>query len=192
MRLLFASLVILMLAAPVAGHELSVYTVMVNSEGAHPADIPNGSLKEGDAAWFWMKDSTNNTTLVVQLEHEGASMRSPVLHYECEMKENGTELVDENCKNRFDYTFNQMNSAGLWNITFLKYVDNNLTETINGSVYVLEDVHDDETNETIDDASTKTDLTSKEVIAGSVATISLIAFVIIYSKMDDDSLTEEE
>ena len=85
-----------------------------------------------------------------------------------------------------------MNSAGLWNITFLKYVDNNLTETINGSVYVLEDVHDDETNETIDDASTKTDLTSKEVIAGSVATISLIAFVIIYSKMDDDSLTEEE
>ena len=70
MRLLFASLVILMLATPVAGHELSVYTVMVNSEGAHPADIPNGSLKEGDAAWFWMKDSTNNTTLVVQLEHE--------------------------------------------------------------------------------------------------------------------------
>ena len=190
MRFLFAGLVFLMLATPVAGHELSVYTVVVNSEGAYPADIPNGSLKEGDAAWFWMKDSTENATLVVEIEKDGATMRSPILHYECELDENGT-IVDENCKNRFDYTFNQYNSAGLWNLTFMKYVNETLVETINGSVNIEPDIHN---NETVveEESSTKTEWLSKEYLAGGVAVVSLIAMAVIATSLKQEEFKEEE
>jgi len=199
MRFLFAGLVFLMLATPVAGHELSVYTVVVNSEGAYPADIPNGSLKEGDAAWFWMKDSTENATLVVEIEKDGATMRSPILHYECELDENGT-IVDENCKNRFDYTFNQYNSAGLWNLTFMKYVNETLVETINGSVNIEPDIHNNETepdihnNETVidEESSTKTEWLSKEYLAGGVAVVSLIAMAVIATTLKQDESKGEE
>ncbi|MFL2962504.1 MAG: hypothetical protein ACJZ2K_05960 [Candidatus Poseidoniaceae archaeon] len=196
MRFLFAGLVFLMLATPVAGHELSVYTVVVNSEGAYPADIPNGSLKEGDAAWFWMKDSTENATLVVEIEKDGATMRSPILHYECELDENGT-IVDENCKNRFDYTFNQYNSAGLWNLTFMKYVNETLVETINGSVNIEPDIHNNETdihnNETVveEESSTKTEWLSKEYLAGGVAVVSLIAMAVIATSLKQEEFKEE-
>lgn len=190
MRFLFAGLVILMLATPVVGHELSVYTVIVNSEGAYPADVPNGSLKEGDAAWFWMKDSSENATLVVELEKDGATLRSPTLQYECELDENGT-VVDESCKNRFDYTFNQYNSAGLWNITFFKYVNETLVETINGSVNIEADIHN---NETIveEESSTKEDYFSREYIAGGVAVISFIAMAIIATNLKGNSTFPEE
>ena len=190
MRFLFAGLAILMLATPVAGHELSVYTVIVNSEGAYPADIPNGSLKEGDAAWFWMKDSTENATLIIEIEKDGATMRSPTLQYECELDENGT-VIDENCKNRFDYTFNQYNSAGLWNITFMKYVNETLIETINGSVNIEADIHG---NETIveEESSSKNEYTSKEYLAGGVALFSLIAMAVIATNMKGSAPSEEE
>ena len=190
MRLLFAGLVFLMLATPVAGHELSVYTVIVNSEGAYPADVPNGSLKEGDAAWCWMKDSSENATMVVELEKDGATLRSPTLQFECELDENGT-VIDESCKNRFDYTFNQYNSAGLWNITFLKYVNETLVETINGSVNIEADIHN---NETIveEKSSTKKDYLSREYIAGGVAAISLVAMVVIASNPKGNSTFSEE
>jgi hypothetical protein len=179
-----------MLATPVVGHELSVYTVIVNSEGAYPADVPNGSLKEGDAAWFWMKDSSENTTLIVELERDGATLRSPTLQYECELDENGT-VIDENCKNRFDYTFNQYNSAGLWNITFLKYVNETLVETINGSVNIEPDIHG---NETIveEKSSTKKDYFSREYIAGGVAVISLVAMAVIATNLKGNSTFSEE
>ncbi len=191
MRTLFAALAIILLASPVVGHELSVYTIIVNSEGAQPTDIPNGSLKEGDAAWFWMKDSAENTTLIVELERDGATMRSPVLHYECELDENGTQ-VDEDCKNRFDYTFNQYNSAGMWNLTFMKFVNDTLTETTNGSVYIEPDIHDEQPVQEQDDIQSESKLPSKQVIAGSIAGISLIAIAILGLKIKNENTQEEE
>lgn len=191
MRTLFAAIAIILLASPVLGHDLSVYTVVVNSEGAQPTDIPNGSLKEGDTAWFWMKDSTENTTLIIELEKDGTTMRSPVLQYECELNENGTQ-VNEDCKNRFDHTFNQYNSAGIWNLTFLKFVNDALTETTNGSVYIEEDIHDEEAVEKQDDNKTETQSSSKIVIAGSVAGISLIAIAILGIKIKKENSQEEE
>ena len=191
MRTLFAALAIILLASPVVGHELSVYTIIVNSEGAQPTDIPNGSLKEGDAAWFWMKDSAENTTLIIELEKDGATMRSPVLHYECELDENGTQ-VNEDCKNRFDYTFNQYNSAGMWNLTFMKFVNDTLTETTNGSVYIEQDIHDEQPVEKQDDIKSESKLPSKMVIAGSIAGISLIAIAILGLKIKNENTQEEE
>ena len=58
-------------------------------------------------------------------------------------------------KNRFDHTFNQYNSAGIRNLTLLKYVNDTLTETTNGSVYIEEDIHDEEPVENQDDNETE-------------------------------------
>lgn len=185
MRTLFATLVIILLATPVAAHELAVFTVIVNSEGANPANIPDESLKEGDSAWFWMKDSTENTTLIVEIERDGATLRSPVLHYECELDDNGTK-VDESCNNRFDYTFNQYNSAGQWNFTFLKYVNNELSETSNGSVVIQPDLHDEQNMSEQQESSSVEKLSNSQLAAGMLAIISLIAMAMIATKLDRD------
>ena len=96
MRILAATLCLVMLASPVVGHELQIYTVIVNSEGGQPADIPNGTLKEGDSVWFWMKDTTENATLVILIEKDGATGSSGDLVFECELDENGSK-VNEDC-----------------------------------------------------------------------------------------------
>lgn len=183
MRTLFATLAIILLATPVAAHELAVFTVIVNSEGANPANIPDESLKEGDSAWFWMKDSTENTTLIVEIERDGATLRSPVLHYECELDENGTK-VDESCNNRFDYTFNQYNSAGQWNITFMKYVNNELSETSNGSVVIQPDLHDEQNMSEQQEASYLENLSDSQLAAGILAIVSLIAMAMLLANLD--------
>ena len=185
MHTLFATLVIILLATPVAAHELAVFTVIVNSEGANPANIPDESLKEGDSAWFWMKDSTENTTLVIEIERDGATLRSPVLHYECELDDNGTK-VDESCNNRFDYTFNQYNSAGQWNFTFLKYVNDELSETSNGSVVIQPDLHDEQNMSEQQESSSVEKLSNSQLAAGMLAIISLIAMAMIATKLDGD------
>ena len=188
MRTLFVTLVIILLATPVAAHELAVFTVIVNSEGANPANIPDESLKEGDSAWFWMKDSTENTTLIVEIERDGATLRSPVLHYECELDENGTK-VDESCNNRFDYTFNQYNSAGQWNFTFLKYVNDELSETSNGSVVIQPDLHDEQNMSEQNmseqqEASYLENLSDSQLAAGILAIVSLIAMAMLLANLD--------
>ena len=185
MRTLFATLVIILLATPVAAHELAVFTVIVNSEGANPANIPDESLKEGDSAWFWMKDSTEDTTLVVEIERDGATLRSPVLHYECELDDNGTK-VDESCNNRFDYTFNQYNSAGQWNFTFLKYVNDELSETSYGSVVIQPDLHDEQNMSEQQESSSVEKLSNSQLAAGMLAIVSLIAMAMLATKLDRD------
>lgn len=185
MRTLFATLVIILLATPVAAHELAVFTVIVNSEGANPANIPDESLKEGDSAWFWMKDSTENTTLIVEIERDGATLRSPVLHYECELDDNGTK-VDESCNNRFDYTFNQYNSAGQWNFTFLKYVNDELSETSYGSVVIQPDLHDEQNMSEQQESSSVEKLSNSQLAAGMLAIVSLIAMAMLATKLDRD------
>ena len=185
MRTLFVTLVIILLATPVAAHELAVFTVIVNSEGANPANIPDESLKEGDSAWFWMKDSTENTTLVIEIERDGATLRSPVLHYECELDDNGTK-VDESCNNRFDYTFNQYNSAGQWNFTFLKYVNDELSETSYGSVVIQPDLHDEQNMSEQQESSSVEKLSNSQLAAGMLAIVSLIAMAMLATKLDRD------
>ena len=179
MRKLILALVILMFMAPVSGHELKEYTVMVNSSGVFPADIPDNSMKEGDSAWFWMKDSTENATLIVKLEKDGLMLQSPELQYECELNENQTEKLDESCETRFDFTFNQRGAAGHWEITFMKYVNGNLTETISGSVCIQQDIHDethDEIDETICEAI-ESKMSAAEPSSQSVIVAAIIFFV---------------
>ena len=193
MRILAVTICLVMLASPVVGHELQIYTVIVNSDGGQPADIPNGTLKEGDSVWFWMKDTTENATLVILIEKDGATGSSGDLVFECELDENGSK-VNEDCNTRYDFVFNPQNSAGLWNFTFLTYVNDTLIKTSNGSVDVQIDIHDEmhnnETNVT-DESKSDVKLSTKS-IAGIMAVISLFGIMFIASQMGESNRFEEE
>lgn len=182
-----------MLASPVVGHELQIYTVIVNSEGGQPADIPNGTLKEGDSVWFWMKDTTENATLVIEVEKDGATARSGDLVFECELDENGSK-VNEDCNTRYDFVFNPQNSAGVWNFTFLTYVNDTLVKTSYGSVDIQPDLHDEmHDNETgiVEETKSDTKLSTKS-IAGIIAVISLFGIMFVASQMGESKKFDEE
>ena len=193
MRILVVTLCLVMLASPVVGHELQIYTVIVNSEGGQPADIPNGTLKEGDSVWFWMKDTTENATLVIEIEKDGATARSGDLVFECELDENGSK-VNEDCNTRYDFVFNPQNSAGVWNFTFLTYVNDTLVKTSYGSVDIQVDLHDEmHNNETEIVEETKSDnKLSTKSIAGIMAVISLFGIMFVASQMGESTKFEEE
>lgn len=193
MRILAVTLCLVMLASPVVGHELQIYTVIVNSEGGQPADIPNGTLKEGDSVWFWMKDTTENATLVIEIEKDGATARSGDLVFECELDENGSK-VNEDCNTRYDFVFNPQNSVGVWNFTFLTYVNDTLVKTSYGSVDIQVDLHDEmHNNETgiVEETKSDSKLSTKS-IAGIMAVISLFGIMFAASQMGDSPKFEEE
>jgi hypothetical protein len=188
MRKLIFALAFLMLVAPASAHQLKVYTVMVNSEGVYPADIPNGSLREGDSVWFWMKDSSENTTLIIELEKDDSKIQSPVLSYACELKENGTEKVDESCETRFDFKFNQENTSGLWNIAFMKYVNETLTETSSGTVVIGQDIHEEHT--VIVSKTTTKQSIYEPVLVGAI--VLFVGMVLVILNKNQSHNSEEE
>ena len=198
MRSLVIAMAMLLLAAPVAAHELVIYTVIVNDEGPQPADVPASALKAGDSVWFWMKDSTENMSMVIELSKDGASARSPTLVYECALDENGS-LVDENCKNRFEFTFAGNQSVGLWNVSYMKSINGTLTETLYGSVMINEDVHldashthDNTTQPEVETQSTGGIDSMVQTAAIVVAIVSAIGLGVILMQPQKKILVEEE
>jgi hypothetical protein len=107
-------------------------------------------------------------------------------------------MVDENCTNRYDFVFNPNNSAGLWNFTFLTYVNDTLAKTSTGSVYIQEDVHGELHNGTQEEESdvvlesSESNEISNQTIAAIIALISLFAMAVIVSQMDGEKPFEEE
>ena len=199
MRSLVVAMVMLLLAAPVAAHELVIYTVIVNDEGPQPADVPASALKAGDSVWFWMKDSTENMSMVIELSKDGASARSPTLVYECAHDENGS-LVDDDCKNRFEFTFAGNQSVGLWNVSYMKSINGTLTETLYGSVIINEDVHLD-ANHTHENATQPAVVESQstggndsmiQTAAIVVAIVSALGVGVILMQPEKKTLVEEE
>ena len=198
MRSLVVAMAMLLLATPVAAHELVIYTVIVNDEGPQPANIPETALKAGDSVWFWMKDSTENMSLVIELSKDGASARSPTLVYECALDENGS-LVDDNCKNRYEFTFSGNESVGLWNVSYMKSVNGTLTETLYGSVTINEDIHLDanHTHENSTQPELETQSTGGidsmvQTAAIVVAIVSAIGLGVILMQPEKKILVEEE
>lgn len=198
MRSFVVAMAILLLATPVAAHELVIYTVIVNDEGPQPADVPENALKVGDSVWFWMKDSAENMSLVIELSKDGASARSPTLVYECALDDNGS-LVDDNCKNRYEFTFNGNESIGLWNVSYMKSVNGTLTETLYGSVTINEDVHLDANhshgNTTQTEVETQSTGVSGSIIQTAaivVAIVSALGVGVILLQPEKKTLVEEE
>jgi len=197
MRSLVVAVAMLLLAAPVAAHELVIYTVIVNDEGPQPANVPASALKAGDSVWFWMKDSTENMSLVIELSKDGASVRSPTLVYECALDENGS-LVDDNCKNRYEFIFNGNESIGLWNVSYMKSINGTLTETLYGSVTINEDVHLDANHTHNDTTQPEGDIQSTgendsmvQTAAIAVAIVSALGIGIILMQPDKKTLVED-
>ena len=198
MRSLVVAMAILLLAAPVAAHELVIYTVIVNDEGPQPADVPESALKVGDSVWFWMKDSTENMSLVIELSKDGVSARSPTLVYDCALDENGS-LVDDNCKNRFEFTFNGNQSIGLWNVSYMKSINGTLSETLYGSVTINEDLHldgnhthDNTTQPEVETQSTGGADSMVQTAAIVVAIVSALGLGVILMQPVKKTLVEEE
>lgn len=198
MRSLVVAMAILLLAAPVAAHELVIYTVIVNDEGPQPADVPESALKVGDSVWFWMKDSTENMSMVIELSKDGASARSPTLVYECALDENGS-LVDDNCKNRYEFTFNGNQSIGLWNVSYMKSINGTLSETLYGSVTINEDLHldgnhthDNTTQPEVETQSTGGADSMVQTAAIVVAITSAFGLGVILMQPVKKTLVEEE
>ena len=198
MRSLVIAIGMLLLAAPVAAHELVIYTVINNDEGPQPAHLPEDALKVEDSVWFWMKDSTENASLVIELSKDGATVRSPTLVYECALDENGS-LVDENCKNRFDFTFSSNATIGLWNISYMTSINGALSETISGSVTINQDLHLDANHThdgTTDDLTTNVDSSSDDSLTQTIAIIVLIVSAIglgvLFIQTPKKVLKEEE
>ena len=197
MRWLVIAIGMVLLAAPVASHELVIYTVIVNDEGPQPANVPEKALKVGDSVWFWMKDSSENMSLVIELSKDGASARSPTLVYECALDDNGS-LVDDNCKNRYEFTFNGNASIGLWNISYMKSINGTLTETLYGSVTINEDLHLDGNHS--HNASLRTEVDDKDsnsdsmvqTLALFVAIASAIGLIFVLRQPEKRYLLEEE
>ena len=197
MRWLVIAIGMVLLAAPVASHELVIYTVIVNDEGPQPANVPEKALKVGDSVWFWMKDSIENMSLVIELSKDGASARSPTLVYECALDDNGS-LVDDNCKNRYEFTFNGNASIGLWNISYMKSINGTLTETLYGSVTINEDVHLDGNHShngslqtEVDDKDSNSD-SMVQTLALFVAIASAIGLIVVLRQPEKRYLFEEE
>ena len=199
MRSLVIAIGMLLLAAPVAAHELVIYTVINNDEGPQPAHLPEDALKVGDSVWFWMKDSTENASLVIELSKDGATVRSPTLVYECALDENGS-LVDENCKNRFDFTFSSNATIGLWNISYMTSINGSLSETISGSVTINQDLHldanhthDDGTQSQIVESNGSTDNSTIQILAIVVAVLSAVGLgILLFSNEKKADPLEEE
>tara|TARA_B100000459_G_C8589529_1_gene207088 strand:- start:494 stop:1090 length:597 start_codon:yes stop_codon:yes gene_type:complete len=198
MRSLAIAVSLLLLAAPVAAHELVIYTVINNDEGPQPAHLPEDALKVGDSVWFWMKNPTENASLVVELSKDGATLRSPTLVFECALDENGS-LVDENCKNRFDFTFTSNATIGLWNITYMTSVNGSLFETLYGSVNVNPDVHMDanhthngtQTNSVENEGGSEDTMVRDLAVFFAVFSAMGLAILLFSSEKKTDPLEEE-
>ena len=137
-------------------------------------------------------------SLVIELSKDGASARSPALVYECALDENGS-LVDESCKNRFEFTFNGNASIGLWNVSYMKSINGTLTETLYGSVTINEDVHldanhthDNTTQPKVETQSTGGNDSMVQTAAIVVAIVSALGLGVILMQPEKKTLVEDE
>ncbi len=136
--------------------------------------------------------------LLSELSKDGASARSPTLVYECALDENGS-LVDDDCKNRFEFTFAGNQSVGLWNVSYMKSINGTLTETLYGSVIINEDVHldanhthENTTQPAVESQSTGGNDSMIQTAAIVVAIVSALGVGVILMQPEKKTLVEEE
>tara|TARA_B110000495_G_C22589200_1_gene353241 strand:+ start:63 stop:584 length:522 start_codon:yes stop_codon:yes gene_type:complete len=168
-----------------SGHSQEVYTVVYSESGAAPADIPNGTITNHESVWFWMKDSTENASLVVTLSKGDKVFSSPNLTESCEVDDVGNK-VDGDCETRFDFSFNMAGSVGLWTIEFTKSVNGAEVDSEFGSVYVIEESPTHVEND-------QDSLLTLRNIAYGVAILSFIGMLFMsVSILKNQALSEDE
>ena len=130
-------------------HEQKTLSVILLEDGAVNGNITDLSFVQGNAMWFKMEDGTENATMVARLDvnqdgvfNASVDFESGVMVESCELDENGS-LVDEDCIVSSTYAFASNASTG--NYTYWILRDHNgTTTTWNYTIYVHEDVHEEE------------------------------------------------
>ena len=104
----------------VQAHEQKTLAVILLDDGIPSGNITDPTFVQGNAVWFRMEDSTNNTSMVVQLDldqdgvfNASNDFESGALVNACELDENGT-LVDESCAVSATYAFPANASTGTY------------------------------------------------------------------------------
>ena len=104
-------------------------------------------------------------------------------------KENGTEKVNESCETRFDFKFNQENASGLWNISFMRYVNETLTETSSGTVVIDQDIHEEQYTVIVSKSKTKQSI-YEPILVGAI--VLFVGMILVVLNKNQSQKSEEE
>jgi len=133
----------------VQAHEQKTLAVILLDDGIPSGNITDPTFVQGNAVWFRMEDSTNNTSMVVQLDldqdgvfNASNDFESGALVNACELDENGT-LVDESCAVSATYAFPANASTGTYTF-WIHRTHNESEERWEYHIVVHEDVHVEE------------------------------------------------
>ena len=133
----------------VEAHTPSIITSNLSENGPMPSNITETTdFFEGDSVYFRMGDNGDNVTMRVSIDLDGDGVFnqsndvfSNWLNFSCELNENGTELLDENCSISFTYQFSANNSTGTYYYQVERRVEENYTNSWINTIYVGIDIH---------------------------------------------------
>jgi hypothetical protein len=134
---MIGSLLLATLLAPTVGaHEQKTLTVILTDEGVVAGNVTDLAFVQGNSVWFRMEDTTNNTSMVVQIDmnfdgvfNASDDFDSGELVNACELDENGS-LVE---------------NATVGTYLFWVHRNNNGSQTVwNHSIAVNKDVHEED------------------------------------------------
>ena len=142
-------LLAMLLAPATSGHTQQTLTVILTDDGVVAGNITDPAFVQGNAVWFRMEDSTNNTSMVVRVDvnmdgefSPSEDFESPTLTNSCELDENGS-LVDDTCAVSSTFAFDPNATVGTY--VFWVHRSHNGSETVwNHSIAVHKDVHEEE------------------------------------------------
>lgn len=147
---MIGSLLLATLLSPtVVAHEQKTLTVILTDDGVVAGNVTDLAFVQGNSVWFRMEDSTNNTTMVVQIDtnldgvfNASDDFDSGELVNACELDENGS-LVDETCAVSATHQFMQNATVGTY--LFWVHRNHNGSQTVwNHSITVNKDVHEED------------------------------------------------
>lgn len=147
---MIGSLLLATLLSPtVVAHEQKTLTVILTDDGVVAGNVTDLAFVQGNSVWFRMEDSTNNTSMVVQIDtnldgvfNASDDFDSGELVNACELDENGS-LVDETCAVSATHQFMQNATVGTY--LFWVHRNQNGSQTVwNHSITVNKDVHEED------------------------------------------------
>ena len=147
---MIGSLLLATLLSPtVVAHEQKTLTVILTDDGVVAGNVTDLAFVQGNSVWFRMEDSTNNTTMVVQIDtnldgvfNASDDFDSGELVNACELDENGS-LMDETCAVSATHQFMQNATVGTY--LFWVHRNHNGSQTVwNHSITVNKDVHEED------------------------------------------------
>lgn len=197
----------------VSAHTPSTLTSILSSDGPKPENITQSTdFFEGDEVWFLMKDDGENVTMRVSIDidrdgvfNQSNDVFSTWLNHSCELNENGTEKVDENCTVDFKYRFDANNSTGTYYYQVERRVGENHTNSWMYTIFVGVDIHQDGDSQLPSIGDCFGDACEEEVVVEVQTTndnysdylkitilISLVAVIILTISIIKDSTNEDE